>query len=87
VPDRLNFVIVYEHLGNIFSVNCDLIKQTWKPRLNSFVKLVSGAPANAASSLAVGQLASAVDLTDQASFNQTVLQNAKQTGPSPIPTP
>lgn len=46
ISDRLNYIIVYTNKGNIYKVDCDLKKETWMPKLNSFVKLVSGAPAN-----------------------------------------
>ena len=38
LPDRLNYLITYSTLGSTFIVNCDLIKMTWEPSLNSFVR-------------------------------------------------
>lgn len=44
LPDRLNYIITYNNIGSVYIVNCDLIKETWKPQLNSFVRLAGGAP-------------------------------------------
>lgn len=93
-PDSINYVILYENKGNIFQVNCDLIKQTWQPRLNNFVKLASGASPNVATSNPILTVTNiTVDLTNQTKFNEIAKKNTPQGVPAPsneqiiLPTP
>lgn len=83
-PDRINYIIIYESKGNIFQVNCDLIKQTWQPRLNNFVKLASGAPANVPTPTPVPTSTNiTIDLTNQAKFDEIAKTNKPQGVPPP----
>lgn len=44
LDDAVNYIIIYDNLGNTFKVNCDLIKRTFLPSLNSFVRVASTTP-------------------------------------------
>lgn len=67
-PSSLNFVIIYRGQSSLYRVNCDLIKTTWLPRLNSFVEVVSyDSSFESLTSYAAqdNQLAHIVDLTNR----------------------
>lgn len=68
LPTKLNYIIVYNNIGNIYRVNCDLIKVTWTTALNSFVKILSreqGITSLKANISMVDSNSSVIDLTDQ----------------------
>ena len=44
LDEAVNYIIIYDNLGNTFKVNCDLIKRSFLPSLNSFVRIVSITP-------------------------------------------
>jgi elongation factor P hydroxylase len=77
LPDRLNYLITYSAPGSTFTVNCDLLKMTWKPSLNSFVRQAGGAVPN--------QPSLPVSLTTQADLDLSAL-NASINPPNP-PSP
>ena len=39
LPEKLNYIILYQYINIFYRVNADLDKITWKPRINSFVKV------------------------------------------------
>ena len=66
LPEKLNYIILYQYLTSFYRVNADLDKITWKPKINSFVKVID---ANSPSTLLrpnisfVNSKAKVVDLT------------------------
>jgi elongation factor P hydroxylase len=83
LPDRLNYVITYTNLGNNYQVNCDLLKQTWTPSLNSFVKLVSTTPTSFPQPQSNSTLA--ISLSTKASLDLAALNST--VNPPKLPSP
>lgn len=70
--DRLNYIILYNNIGNYFRVNCDLLKVNWKTSLNSFVKVVRISEQNINSILTIDQKNNTIDLTNDLVFQQNL---------------
>jgi hypothetical protein len=84
-PSSLNFVIIFRGHSSLYRVNCDLIKTTWLPRLNSFVEVVSyDSSFESLTSYAAqdNQVARVVDLTNRTTSSAS--PNSTQTASPPF---
>jgi len=77
-PDKLNYLIIYNNIGNIYRVNCDLIKVNWLTSLNSFVKILND-------DVSLSNIQTNISLIDQYNNTLDLTNNIAITGFAPAP--